>query len=465
MSNINTAFLQLPQRAEKYDRDYLVSTFVDVGGLFTLLSTRDNHILYGRRGTGKSHILYYLASSVENKGNIPVLIDMRMLGSSGGIYSDSNISLSDRATRLLIDTFTEIHSQLLQYILRSENVDQSILVPLMDQLIDNITEVTVIGTIEKEETASAGISCEDNFTFNIGGEGKGITSGLGFTQKDKLDLTSGEKYKRAGVEKHRIHFGSVQKTLTEIMGALNKQTVWVLLDEWSEIPLDLQPYLADLLRRTLFPVRGMIVKIAALEQRANFRISSEGAGYIGIEVGADVSTSLNLDEHMVFDNDAEKAKDFFEKLVYKHTIPVFDAEGLDDKPRDSGELIRQAFTQRNVFEEFVKAAEGVPRDAINILSLGALAAGQEAISMSHIRNAAKRWYNRAKENAIASKPEAQRLLRWIVDEVIKHRKARAFLLRNDARHELIDFLYDARIIHVVKQNISSHDLPGIRFNV
>lgn len=466
-ANLNSAFLQLPQRAEKYNRDYLVSTFVDVGGLFTLLSTRDNHILYGRRGTGKSHIFSCLTNTVESKGHIPILIDMRVLGSSGGIYADPTISLSERATRLLVDTFTEIHTKLLQFIWdeSSDNLNKEELLPLMDNLVDHISEVLVVGTVEKEETANTSYHHEKTSTYNAKLSATRVTGDVGGNTKEKHEYNSGERKKRSGVEKHRIHFGSVQKTLLEIIQSLKGKEIWILLDEWSEVPLDLQPYLADLLRRTIFPVRGFIVKIAALEQRSSFRISTEGAGYIGIELGADVSTSLNLDEHMVFDNDSDKAKEFFERLIFKHAMPILDMDNISKKPETPDELIKSTFTYRSVFDEFVKAAEGVPRDAINILSLAALSAGDHIITANHIRYAAKKWYNRAKESAIVSKPEAQSLLRWIIDEVIKHRRARAFLLRSDVRHELIDFLYDARLLHVVKQNISAHDQPGVRFNV
>lgn len=61
--------------------------------------------------------------------------------------------------------------------------------------------------------------------------------------------------------------------------------------------------------------------------------------------------------------------------------------------------------------------------------------------------------------------EAIKLLRWIIDEVIGKRNARAFLLRTDIENNLIDYLYDARVIHVIKQSVSSQDTPGIRYNV
>lgn len=238
-----------------------------------------------------------------------------------------------------------------------------------------------------------------------------------------------------------------------------------LLDEWSEVPLDLQPYLADLLRRTLFTIHGTSVKIAAIEQRCDFRVEQEFGGYIGIELGADAANSLNLDEYMVFDNNSEQAKVFFAQLIFKHVRAFFENTAGVEFPGTSADFIRQAFTQQNSYDEFVRAAEGVPRDAINILGLAAQVAQSQAISIPNIRGAAKTWYNRNKEQSVTAKTKALELLRWIIDEVIAHRRARAFLLRSDSRHELIDFLYDARILHLVKQGVSSHDLPGVRFNV
>ena len=56
---INDAILQIVKRADKCDKNTLVETFVNLGSLLPLLKGCDNHILYGRRGTGKTHILSY----------------------------------------------------------------------------------------------------------------------------------------------------------------------------------------------------------------------------------------------------------------------------------------------------------------------------------------------------------------------------------------------------------------------
>jgi hypothetical protein len=127
-------------------------------------------------------------------------------------------------------------------------------------------------------------------------------------------------------------------------------------------------------------------------------------------------------------------------------------------------LVQAAFTQHNAFEDFVKSAEGVPRDAFNVLSIAAQRGINEKISIPTIRIAARTWYQRDKEAAIRANDEAQALLNWIIDEVIAHRKARAFLLRTNTRHPLIDALFDARLLHVVKKSISGQEEVGVRYD-
>jgi hypothetical protein len=61
-ADVNKALLKLSKRAETVsDRAKLVQTFVDTGALGTLLVSHDHQIVFGRRGTGKTHALLYLA--------------------------------------------------------------------------------------------------------------------------------------------------------------------------------------------------------------------------------------------------------------------------------------------------------------------------------------------------------------------------------------------------------------------
>lgn len=385
---------------------------------------------------------------------------MRNIGSNGGIYADSRIPTAERASRLLIDTFMTIHDQLLDYILthNQEDIDLSKVGPILDDLADAISHISVEGDVAliSKDTDSH----EDDFTVT----GKISTTSIGIGSN--YSETNGSiKYREkqiTGTERHRIHFPTFSDLLRRLLKNLANRTIWIFFDEWAEIPNELQPYLADLIRRTLFPVTGIIVKIAAIERRTNFKIDTDYS-YIGIESGAELS-SLDLDEFMVFDNDSERAKLFFLDLLYNHIKQILSEKGDNNIPSKS-KFINTTFTQINAFEELVRAAEGVPRDAINIICNAARKADDAKISVQNVRNAARQWYCTDKESVINSKMEAAKLLRWIIDEVIGNRKARAFLLSCDINDPLIEYLYDARVLHVVKSNISAKDKPGERYNV
>ena len=138
-------------------------------------------------------------------------------------------------------------------------------------------------------------------------------------------------------------------------------------------------------------------------------------------------------------------------MLYRHINSLL-PDGV--KYNDSTKLISDLFTQEAAFEELARAAEGVPRDAFNILSVAVTNDFYNKVSVPNIRQAAKKWYNQDKEASVKSYKEARNLLNWIIDTVIGERHARAFLLQSDENHELIDFLYDARVLHIIKQSVS-----------
>ncbi len=459
---INRAFIGISRRAESVDRKTLVKTFVDIGPLFAVLSSRDHQIVYGRRGTGKTHALVYLVEQESAKKSAAVYIDLRHIGSSGGFYSDSEVPLSQRATRIALDLLGAVHDELLNVALTLD-FDLSRVGPALDELGSASTEVEVLGQTTVESSTSEASSNEKSLRVNLTlQQTPDVAAGL--AAKETLTTGNLTRISKAGTTRYRLHFGRVNSALATVVATLQNGTLLIILDEWSTVPLDLQPYLADLVRRVLFPVVGITVKIAAIEQRTNFKLG-DGSEYTGIEVGADASADIDLDDYMVFDNNEGRAIHFFKELVFSH-YKSEDGDAIEglSKPHfsTSDQLIQAAFTQHNAFEDFVKSAEGVPRDAFNVLSIAAQRSINERISIPTVRIAARTWYQRDKEAAIRANTDAQDLLNWIIDEVIAHRKARAFLLRTNTRHSLIDTLFDARLLHVVKKSISGQEEVGVR---
>jgi hypothetical protein len=461
--------MRIPLRAERLEAGMAARTFVASGGLSHVLLSSDHQIIYGRRGTGKTHALTYLQQHVRRQGDLPISLDLRMIGSSGSLYEHQEVSIAERGTRLILDVLGEIHEQLVDHVLSASENDEGIeeALPLLDQLADEISHVSVVGSVERESTMGnkQESTTKDSLGLSVS------PAAPKFEASSSSDATRSVhaqlRMLETGTIQHSVHFGAIARLLNAIAEALPEKRVWILMDEWSAMPLELQPLLADIVRRTMFPVRKLTVKIAAIEQRSRFYVSTGLGHHLGMEVGADTVADLDLDDFLVFENDQWSANDFFAGLLLKHVQAQLAEEG--ERPlaiSTPQQMIYLAFDTPKAFMELVRASEGIPRDALNVAGLAARRASNRNITADNIQTAARKWYLRDKESAVSANPRARSLLDRIIDRVIRERRARAFLLREgeELRSELIQYLYDCRVLHVMKRGISAQDMPGIRFN-
>jgi hypothetical protein len=360
----------------------------------SVVTSIDHQIIYGRRGTGKTHLLTKVKQTRKDTGEVAIQIDMRNLDSSGGIYADTSIPLPERATRLLVDVLGAMHEQLRALAVDGNIIDLGLVGELLNELFDVHATIKVIGETVFEESASGGSASSAELKLGItASAAPNATIGLGSSNTTKDVVTAKKTVK--GPEVLRVNFGKVGTVLRNLVAKFPRKRLWILIGEWSEVPIAIQPVLADMLRRAVMPIPGVSVKIAAIEQRSNFLVPSIGGDNIGLELGADISTAINLDEYMVFDNDEEAAIKFFKSLVFAHVKAALEAE-QKTPPKDESEMISKGFTQAATFDEVVRACEGVPRDAINILSRAAQKMNDKIISIDAVREAAKLWYQGSK---------------------------------------------------------------------
>jgi len=460
------ALQEIAKRAERVtDNTQVVDTYVDSGGLASALMARDNGIIDGRRGTGKTHALLYLAERQRAQGDFALYVDIEQdLGSTEGIYGDTDLPLAERASRLLVDVLGKIHDAMLEEAFSGRgDLDalEGVLAHFGEVLVETEVEIEKLAERAEKRDSSA------QLTASLAPSSVGLGAKLGSSENEQQ--VEGAKETRKGKPRVRVHFGATADLMRKAVESHPAKRFWLLFDEWSSLPLELQPYLAEMLRRLFFGLPKVTVRVAAIPHRAEWRVL-QGAGYVGIEPGAEIFPLLDLDEFVVFParsraEQTDRSTTFFKLLLFRHVNNILAADGATqlDSPE---QLISLLFTQVTALQELVRAAEGVPRDALNIVSRAALRAGEGKISTDHVRAAAAQVYQTTKSALLNGVPEAQDLLQIIIDEVISKKKARAFLLlQKDTRHPLIQRLIDDRILHVIKKGYSSKDDPGTRFDV
>jgi len=462
------ALQDIEKRAERvYDDAQVVETYVDAGGLVNALMSRDNGVVYGRRRTGKTHALKYLAETQRTEDDFVMYIDIEKdLGSTEGLYGDPNLPVAERASRLLVDVLAMIHDALIHDAFEGLGDIKAV-----DSILDHFGEVVVSEHAEAEasDQATGSSGSRVGIDAKLSPANPSISIQAGAERGDAR--TVGRSIKTSGPVRTRVHFGAVTGLMKQAITAHPAKRFWLLFDEWSGLPLDLQPYLAEMLRRLFFGLPKVTVRIAAIPHRTEWRVMREdGNGYIGVEVGAELFPLLDLDEFVVFparsrQEQTTKSTEFFKSLLHRHLNRILSEQDVEtvDTPDNT---LRLLFTQVTALQELVRAAEGVPRDALNIVARAAVRAGDVKIATEHVRAAAGQVYTTTKASLLNGVPLAQSLLDVIIQDVISAKKARAFLLLQEhTGHSLIQRLVDDRILHVIKRGYSHSDRPGVRYDV
>lgn len=432
----------------------LVYSFVDAG-ILEQINNANNQIIYGRRGTGKTHILkYYNSILCKDKHNIITYIDARNLGSTSA-FTDSNQTLQFRCLHLFQDILELISDELLEHIANSGDIDGQF------DLLQKFEEIITLSTTTLDPVSYTHKAME-GAQFSVGAESTPkllISSSESSTNSDEI---SGKFSAPTS-----ITFPEVNKVLERLLH-IDSNKLYILIDEWSSIPFDLQPYLAEFLKRSFMTEQNIIIKIATLEYRSNFNLRSP-RDIVGFEFGGEISIALEIDDYYVFDRNPEVISNIFLLILYKHLQAELYPDYLKNTfgVNDNRLLISKLFTSRDVFNELVRASEGVIRDFINIFKdayFDAKNKKSSKIDKLSIIASAQKWYERDKLSNLD--PQMNKVLMRIIENVIGDKKARSFMLQKSYEiNDMLLKLFDARVIHIMKQGYSDKDHPGIRYNI
>jgi hypothetical protein len=449
------------QRSERQDLPKIIRSFVDVGVLPQLLN-QNNQIVYGRRGTGKTHIFKVLYSELEkDKLNSVLYLDGRTLGSTAQ-FTDSDIPIKQRCISLFRDVLGEIHNALLDHIVSQPPEKADVAFDALDKLSVVVTEPIKTYLEESYKLKS----------LDKDGTEASVAASLGrpdFSGKFKINGSHESEQSSSYVvrEEDKIIFPALHHLLNDVLDKTNA-ALYILFDEWSSIPIDLQPYLAEFMKRSFFANPRVIIKIASLEYRSRFTLQHGSTTY-GLEVGSDISTAIDIDDYYVFDRNPNNVTDAFSEILFKHIQSEVPEDYLKSKynVNSGSSLVSKMFTSKATFQELVRASEGVVRDLINIFIsafFDSQRKSRDKIEHPSIVEASRQWFEQDKSQNLDE--NLRRILEKIVNEVIGQKKARSFLIPRDLeKHPFIQRLFDLRVLHLMKRGYADKDNPGVRYNI
>jgi hypothetical protein len=464
---VQAAVSRIIQRSERQeDAEKLVGTYVDIG-LLPQLKNSNHQIFYGRRGTGKTHVMKVLASSMASDAALTIVyLDCRTLGSTSQ-FSDTTLPMGRRCLALFRDFLLALYQGLLEHIVESPSSRATEALAAADELAAVVTEPLSTLKAARVATAEAGTR---KTTVSAGarlGPSIGALSSLSAEASTTREKTDSQTTEFSVENEDKIIFPELLKSLRLVLD-LAETKIFVLVDEWSSLPQDVQPYLAEFIKRGVLPIQRAVVKISALEYRCRF-LERIATGLLGFELGADIATAPDLDDYFVYDRNPDQITDVYADVLFRHLSSELEPNYLRTAHGVSSgqQLASRLFTERRTCGELARACEGVIRDLINIFTKAFFDShrrGRPSIDKQAVLASARQWFEQDKAQYLDN--ELQNVLRAIVDDVIGTRRARSFLLpRHLEKHPTVQRLFDARVIHHMQRGYADKDNPGVRYNI
>ena len=450
----------------------VTATYVDTAFLVTLQNKR-NQVIFGRRGTGKTHLLRRLQDELlarfDELGIVPAYVDGATLQAAASPYSDPAavalglyVELLRRVVRelsLFIDG--KLRPGLLERVFSGARRDQ------LAQVRDAAGRLDRLLTGGKVRMLPMGEALAEYEDLDVAVSRRRLAAGvnaaatlsdprsLGITLEAAAEKELGKSARQVVTHKVAgqtyLPLAEVTELIRRLLATLGDASLAILVDEWSALgDGDVQPLMAQLLRLT---ARGEIcVKLACVPGRTKLFLPGAGRrNQVGLELGDDITADVDLDSVVFVDNDIKQLTGFFMALLQRHigqVIPQVAAASLEEFSRY---VLTQRMADGHVFAELCHASSAVPRDFINVFRQATIqqhSGGLPAMTVANVRTAARMLYESKRSNLASTRPDELALLDRIYRKVVLGHDSYFFLIEASAVDDpRIVELFTAKLIH------------------
>ena len=336
------AFLSAITREERKTQKPLYK-FVDLGFVNRLASNR-NHVIFGRRGSGKSVLLRELETKVIPTKTLTILIDVEQIAQK---------SYPNLIIEILLIIFRDLHVRTRTGILNKLNIQRR---NLAGELETEIRELESLHSrpdefkqkVKLRDTNEESAKLEEEISIVQ----KILRLGASLSNRRETEQAIEEEATMRKIGALFNEIKSYRALIKKSLEELSFDCLYILVDDFYQIDLVHQPLIADYLKRL---IRGIpcYLKIATVRNRTLLFIR-DNLTEAGLQAAHDY-TSLELDFSL---DDFESAKNFLltilrnvcsGKLDPLSPDALFESDGID------------------ALNLLTEASGGNPRDFINLL--------------------------------------------------------------------------------------------------
>ncbi|HIB8305624.1 ATP-binding protein [Serratia sp. X3] len=432
----------------------------------------NNTVIYGRRGSGKTHLLKALSENVINQYPedkvFPIYVDFRrIIPLVSPEVENKEVDALLIFKYLMQEVSFNLYSNISFLLGKNEfDVANTQLFEIKKAELAKHFESLYLEFNGRELKKANDLTVSEEEVKSLSGE-----VNLSKVPSAKVSATGTVKENKQTGRRGHVSILHITNALDEILNYLDVRFLMILVDEWSEIPREIQPSLAEIFKKT-FSAISVVTKIAAIPNRTTLGIKTESK-FFGLEEGGDIF-GYPLDMRYVFEVNKNQTRDFFNDLLYKHLSSINKSaiDNLVKKEKKTKDSFINIIFANVALNEILIACAGIPRDFMNlflnsydkfILSSSSTAT---RVSVKNLRLANAEWYESDKKEQVDKNEVEKKLLTEIVKEVIEKRKSMHFLIPEKySNNKHIQNLIDLRVIHLRKGGYSHKDHPGVSYNV
>jgi hypothetical protein len=414
--------------------------YVDVSRALADMVAKQNHVIFGRRGCGKTLLLQATQQKVDRDVRV-VYINCE----DYKLHSFPNVLIE-----ILDALFEELERNLQGWFGRRKRSRE-----LIQQIRNELTSLKE-GADESDRTVKETSTAEVTAKTDASLAASGLKIGAGRDTARKAAIEQEYKEHDSKIQKLNLLLPRLKKHIREFFEvSTDVKAVFLELDDFYHLSRTLQPHIADYVHRLCKDV-PLFFKIATL-RHASILYADRGNQPTGAQERHDYQP-INIDFTLA---DFKRTASQLREILYRFG----EKAGMNRNQVD-------ALFMGSGFDRLVLASGGVPRDFLSLLleTLSPMQAGEERVGKDDVRLLSLTvLQRRIEELKVDSEQQDQdALIRGIyaIRKFCLDKKANVFLVSDKILQEpngirdLLNRLLDYRIIHSVGSALTHKSITG-----